>query len=145
MTELEQLQALRERLRNRGVLLPPEVVTNIPALAEAQARRYSIANEAQPQDAEALDGVQGWQRYMGGFGLGINDTLVGGALTVPAEYILAPLGKLSEAIFGGESSFTRGAQQLFDWDAAYKKASSERNDHTSSRRFLLPDHRRNAW
>ncbi|MBQ7220821.1 MAG: hypothetical protein IJS28_07570 [Synergistaceae bacterium] len=175
LAELQEQRAEEERrrraeqqraLQSGQYVLMPQSMTNIPGLADAQARAYSIAHEAQPQDAEILsDGlpanvdrsrpigfniygdigyvdtqekILSWkdrisrdggvppslQRYMGNFGLGVTDTFIRGALNVPAQYILDPLGRASETLFGGESTLKSAAKQLFDWDAAYSKAST---------------------
>ena len=96
---------------------------------EADLAAMRAAEGYQPvTPTQNSEGIKGLLRYLTDFAIGESSTLYTGLPDVVGEYVLAPMGKASEAIFDGESMFTRGAKNVFDWTNDKKKIFSDAYD-----------------
>ena len=121
-------------------------LTNIQGLALAQQLsaiknrklQRSIANEAQPQDAMTFSNRGDWLEQLGDWKIGdvevgkrVGNLLIGGLETFNRNILnwsgtgLSALGRVSEGIFGGESSLKNAGAYLLDLDQDYAKASQQ--------------------
>ncbi len=125
MDELEATleQIRKEKRMNDDPLAEVRGLSFEEDLDAMHSRRHqsSTSEELRPQ----TEGLSGGLRYFSDWSLGVADTTYKSLPNLIGEYVLAPIGKASEYVFGGESMFTRGAQNIFDWTNAYSQASDE--------------------
>ncbi len=121
-------------------------LTNIPGLALAQQLaaiknrelQRSIAYEAQPQDAMTFSNRGDWLEQLGEWKIGdvevgrrVGNLLVGGLQTFDRNILnwtgtgLSVLGRVSEGIFGGESSIKDAGTYLLNLDQDFDKAAQQ--------------------